>query len=181
MSLCVWTYAPAIHYTGTCIKEAYPAGLTLPLDPRIAGINFKALEGSRLTSICSFSFRGGLLQEQVPSERHLQRQHRGEQDCGVRVRNDGLPRPLQKHLFQVMASFESDHILCFADIFGDQTTCLCFPNNFLWSGDKKCVRQACDHRCWVILDLNRVKEHLTNYQIEILSHLAGGRVFGSIY
>lgn len=54
-----------------------------------------------LKSLCHCC-RWGDLQEQVSEERNLQKELHVQQDCCLRVWNDGLSGSLQKHLLQVM-------------------------------------------------------------------------------
>lgn len=46
-------------------------------------------------------FRRGNIQEQISSRRHLQIQHAGQQNSGVRDGDHGVPRPMQKYILQV--------------------------------------------------------------------------------
>lgn len=60
-----------------------------------------------------------------------------KQDCGVRIRNNGLSRPLQKHIFQVTVRFISSPVSDIPDGWDNQRLilwrqCLGWMENFPW-------------------------------------------------
>lgn len=94
---------PAHHY----IHISYHLPPVKPLE--WLELTLKPHKGVGLEWFCFFSVRWSPLQEQILEKWHLQRQCQGKQDCGVRVWNNGLSRPLQKHIFQVTVHFKSGH------------------------------------------------------------------------
>lgn len=125
---------------------------------------------------CCFSFRRSLLQEQIPEKWYLHCQYRSKQDWGVRIRNNGLSRPLQKHIFQVTVHFVSSPAFRYPwrsrqPAFAPLTVCLGWMENFPWW---PLTMQA---TYFWITDSRRGKEHLADCQM--FSHMASGRALWS--
>lgn len=81
-----------------------------------------------LKSLCHCC-RSGNLQEQVSEERNLQKELHVQQDCCLRVWDDGLSGSLQKHLLQVMERKKKSRLTS-------------VPSNQSQSDDKGVCRQS---------------------------------------